>query len=100
MHIFVYSIHVVSVNNCVVLLIFELFTWDAKLHFFAVFVGVIPPSFASDTEHVTTICVDPHPGLTTPPEINEATTNTKTPDTALYDQPLHRGRCVHVLHML
>ena len=89
--IFLLTIHVVSVNNCVVLLIFELFTWDIKLHFFAVFVGVVPPSVVSDTEHVTTTCVDPPPWLTTPPETSEATVNTKTPDTALYDQPLHRG---------
>ena len=64
------------------------------------FVGVIPPSVVIDTEHVSTTCVDPHPGLTTPPETSEATTNPKTLDTALYDQPMHRGRCVHVLYIL
>ena len=65
-----------------------------KAPLFALFVGVI------DTEHVTATCVDPHPGLTTPPETSEATTNTKTQDTALYDQPMHRGRYVHVLYIL
>ena len=38
--IFLLTIHVVSVNNCVVLLIFELFTWDVKLYFFAMFVSL------------------------------------------------------------
>ena len=89
-----FTIHVVLVTSCVVLLICGLITWDIKLHFFALFVGVI------DTEHVTGTCVDPHPGLTTPPETSEATANTKTQDTALYDQPMHRGRCVHVLYIL
>ena len=64
------------------------------------FVGVIPPSVVIDTEHVSTTCVDPHLGLTTPPETSEATTSTKTQDTALYDQPMYRGRCVHVLYIL
>ena len=64
------------------------------------FVGVIPPSVVIDTEHETATCVDPHPGLTTPPETSESTANTKTPDTALYDQLMHRGRCVHVLYIL
>ena len=95
-----FTIHVVSVTSCVVLLICGLITWDIKLHFFAMFVGVIPPSVVIDTKHVTATCVDPHPGLTTPPETSESTANTETPDTPLYDQPMHRGRCVRVLYIL
>ena len=83
-----FTIHVVSVTSCVVLLICGLITWDIKLHCFAMFVGVIPPSVVFDT---SATCVDPHPGLTTPPKTSESTTDTKTPDTALYDQPMHRG---------
>ena len=30
---FMFTIHVVSVSSCVVLLICELITWDIKLHF-------------------------------------------------------------------
>ena len=86
-----FTIHVISVISCVVFLICGLITWGIKLHFFAMFVGIIPPSVVIDTEHVTATCVDPHPGLTTPPETSESTANTKTQDTALYDQPMHRG---------